>query len=93
MPAAPVSDNEPARLASLRRMLAAGAPDAEALDRVTRTAQRLFCTPIALISLVERDRQWFKSCIGLSVHETRRDVSFCAHAILQNDSPVVKDEN
>ena len=91
MPAAPTPENEPARLDSLRRMLAAGAPDGKAFDRVTRAAQRLFGTPIALISLVEQDRQWFKSCIGLTVHESPRDVSFCAHAILQHEPLVVED--
>ena len=91
MPAAPIPENEPARLDSLRRMLAAGAPDGKAFDRVTRAAQRLFGTPIALISLVDHDRQWFKSCIGLTVHETPREASFCAHAILHDEPLVVED--
>ena len=90
MLAAPTPENEPARLESLRRMLAAGAPDGRDFDRVTRAAQRLFRTPVALISLVERDRQWFKSCIGLSVRETPREMSFCAHAILQQEPFVVE---
>jgi diguanylate cyclase (GGDEF)-like protein len=91
MPAAPIPEDEPARLESLRRMLAAGAPDGKAFDRVTRAALQLLDTPIALISLVEQDRQWFKSCIGLTVHETPREVSFCAHAILQDEPFVVED--
>jgi GAF domain-containing protein len=48
-------------------------------------AKRLFGVPIALVSLVDNDRQWFKSCIGLSVSETARDISFCGHAILGNE--------
>jgi diguanylate cyclase (GGDEF)-like protein len=91
MAAAPIPENEPARLESLRRMLAAGAPDGEAFDRVTRAALHLLDTPIALISLVDQDRQWFKSCIGLTVHETPREISFCAHAILQDEPFVVED--
>lgn len=54
----------------------------ERFDRVTRMAKRLFGTPIALVSLVDEDRQWFKSCVGLDATETPRDVSFCGHAIL-----------
>ncbi len=54
-------------------------------------AADLFDVPIALVSLVDKDRQWFKSCIGLGVAETGRDVSFCAHAILSDDVLVVPD--
>lgn len=91
MLAAPIPENESARLDSLRRMLANCAPDGEAFDRVTRAAQRVFGTPVAVISLVEHDRQWFKSCIGLTVRETPRDISFCAHAILQDEPLIVED--
>ena len=91
MLAAPIPENESARLESLRRMLASCAPNEEALDRVTRAARRMFGTPIALISLVDQDRQWFKSCIGLSVRETPRDISFCGHAILQEQPLIVED--
>ncbi|HTS52743.1 MAG TPA: sensor domain-containing diguanylate cyclase [Burkholderiales bacterium] len=91
MLAAPIPENESARLESLRRMLASYAPEEEALDRVTRAARRMFGTPIALISLVEQDRQWFKSCIGLSMRETPRDISFCGHTILQKQPLIVED--
>jgi len=91
MLAAPLPENESARLDSLRRMLASCRLDVTAFDRVTRTARRLFDTPIALISLVERDRQWFKSCLGLSVRESPRDISFCGHAILQDEALIVED--
>ncbi|UHM89234.1 GGDEF domain-containing protein [Rahnella victoriana] len=57
----------------------------ERFDRLTRLARRLFDVPIALVSLVDVNRQWFKSCQGLAATETSRDVSFCAHAILQDD--------
>lgn len=88
---APIPENERERLASLRRMQLLATPDEESFDRVTRTAQRLFNVPIALVSLVDEHRQWFKSCIGLSVRETPREVSFCGHAILGDALFVIED--
>lgn len=88
---APFPPDEGARIASLRRMQLLSTPDEEAFDRVTRTAQRLFKVPIALLSLVDAERQWFKSCIGLPVRETPREVSFCGHAILGEELFVVED--
>ena len=88
---APIPENDSARVESLQRMLLSCIPNEEALDRVTRTAQRLFGSPIVLITLVDRDRQWFKSCIGLSVRETPRAISFCGHAIVQEELLIVED--
>jgi diguanylate cyclase (GGDEF)-like protein len=90
---APIPHDEPDRIASLRRMLLLASPDEEAFDRVTRTAQRLFDVPITLVSLIDANRQWFKSCIGLPVRETGRDVSFCGHAIMAREIFVVEDAN
>lgn len=66
------------------------APD-ERFDRLTRMARRLFDVPIALVTLVDSNRQWFKSCQGLGILETPRDISFCGHAILGDDVFVIPD--
>lgn len=65
--------------------------DEARFDRLTRLAQQLFQVDIALISLVAKDLQWFKSRQGLEVAQTERDISFCSHAILQDDVFVVPD--
>ncbi|HVE11612.1 MAG TPA: sensor domain-containing diguanylate cyclase [Paraburkholderia sp.] len=83
--------NEAARLASLRSLSILDTPAEERFDRLTRLAKRLFGVPIALVTLVDSERQWFKSCVGLGVSETSRDVSFCGHAILSDDLLLVDD--
>lgn len=88
---APIPSNEPVRLATLRALRLLDTPGEEQFDRVTRVACRLFNVPIALVSLIDQNRQWFKSCIGLSVAETSRNISFCGHAILHDDVLVIPD--
>jgi diguanylate cyclase (GGDEF)-like protein/PAS domain S-box-containing protein len=75
--------DEAERLALLRAYQRAGAtrPDDPELDRITRLAARLFNAPVALLSLVEQERQTFVSRVGLEMRETPREVSFCAHAL------------
>ena len=82
---APIPPNEERRLASLRSLELLDTPPEERFDRITRVAAELFGVPIALISLVDANRQWFKSCYGFDIRETPRDISFCAHAILDQD--------
>ena len=77
----PVPIDEESRISSLVKLDVLDTPPEERFDRITRLAQRLFDVPIALISLVDKRRQWFKSKQGLVASETSRDVSFCAHAI------------
>lgn len=81
-------EDEFARLERLRSLEILDTPPEERFDRLTRMAKKLFDVPIALVSLVDENRQWFKSCMGLDVSETPRDISFCGHSIL-GDEPFV----
>jgi len=76
----PTDENE--RLAALRGLDILDTPAEERFDRYTRLAAAVFRVPTVLVSLVDRDRQWFKSAHGLDAQETPRDQAFCAHAIL-----------
>ncbi len=89
MKSAPIPDNDQERLRVLDALDLVYSPAEERFDRITRVARRLFDVPIVLISLVTRDKQWFKSCQGLDVKETGREISFCGHAIIQDDTFVV----
>ncbi|QOL25447.1 sensor domain-containing diguanylate cyclase [Thalassotalea sp. LPB0316] len=86
-----IPDNELERLQALHALKILDTEPEERFDRLTRMARRLFNVPIALVSLVDEDRQWFKSCFGLPVKETGRDVSFCGHAILSDECLVIED--
>lgn len=88
---ATLPDNEKERLASLQRMNLLSTPRESDLDRITRTVKKFFRADAALLSLIDGDRQWFKSRIGTNVTETPRDVSFCAHAIHGSNVFVVED--
>ena len=91
MTAPPIPEDERSRLHALRELNILDTPPEERFDRLTRLARRLFNVPIALVSLVDEDRQWFKSNAGLEITETPRVNSFCAHAINQNDVFTVRD--
>jgi phosphoribosyl 1,2-cyclic phosphodiesterase/CheY-like chemotaxis protein len=88
---APSPPDEAARLRALHELGILDSGPEERFDRITRLAQRVFDVPIALVSLVDADRQWFKSRQGLGLHETHRDLSFCAHAIHDDSVFVVSD--
>jgi anti-sigma regulatory factor (Ser/Thr protein kinase) len=86
-----VTIDETARLAALRRYRILDTKPERAFDDLTLLASHICATPMALITLVDTDRQWFKSRVGVSVAETSRTVSFCARAIEQRDLFVIPD--
>ena len=88
---APVLPNEAKRLKVLWQYDVLDTVPEEVFDDLTELAARICEAPIALITLVDENRQWFKSRIGVSVNETSRDVSFCAYAVTQNDLFIVPD--
>ncbi|MFT5643983.1 MAG: diguanylate cyclase (GGDEF)-like protein/PAS domain S-box-containing protein [Janthinobacterium sp.] len=91
MSQAPLPSDETARLALLHSLDLLDTSAEPFFDRITRLAAIALQVPIALISLVDTQRQWFKSRVGLSVCETPRASSFCAHAILQQGPFIVAD--
>lgn len=83
--------DEQRRLQTLRSLNVLDTLPEERFDRLTRIAKRMFGVPIALVSLVDENRQWFKSCMGISANETPRDMSFCGHAILGDEVLIILD--
>ncbi len=90
MEKAPLPENEAQRLEALRSLKILDTPPEERFDRITRLAMHLFDAPIVLLSLLDANRQWFKSCQGLSVSEIPRDISFCGHTILGEDIMLIQ---
>ncbi len=88
---ASVPEDEERRLASLHELSILDTEPEERFDRITRLAAAVFDVPIALVSLVDKDRQWFKSCHGISATETSREVSFCAHVVCNRETMLVSD--
>lgn len=86
-----VPENEASRLESLKRLSLLDTALEERFERVTRLASRLIGCPIAAISLIDSDRQWFKSVQGLESSGTSRDISFCGHTILSDETMIVED--
>ena len=87
----PPREHEVARIEVLGRYQIIGTPPEECFENITRLAAYVCGTPIALISFIDQDRQWFKSKVGWDVDEIPRNVSLCAHTILQSEVVVVPD--
>ena len=88
---APLPANEVERLEALRRYKILDTPTEVAFDRITSLAARLFDVPIALLSLVDESRAWFKSCYGFELREVQRDATICSLALLSDDVLVIPD--
>ena len=87
---APLPPSEGPRLVALRSLAILDTAPEAVFDTITQIAAQMFSVPIALVSLVDSSRQWFKSRVGLDATETPRDVSFCSHDILQRGVFVVE---
>lgn len=83
--------NEKQRVEHLLALKILDTAPEERFDNITQLTSQIFSTPIALITLVDEDRQWFKSKCGLDVEETSREVSFCGHVVAEGQSMVVED--
>lgn len=91
MQIAPLPTDEAERLQELRSYGVLDTQPEQAFDDITEIARALAETPVAIVSLVDENRQWFKSCLGLDAQETPRNVAFCSHAILQRTPLIVPD--
>lgn len=91
MKPAPVPTDETARLERIQELGLLDTPPEERFDRITRIATRLFSVPISTVSLIDKDREFYKSCQGLNEREGDRAVSFCGHAMWEDDVFVISD--
>src|SRR5207247_7679485 len=90
MRAAPIPDNEAARLETLRQYQVLDTDSEETFDDLTRLAAYVCQTPTALISLVDANRQWFKARVGIQARETPRNISFCGHAVMRRGCFIIE---
>lgn len=88
---APIPKDETERLKSLHNLGLLDTPTEERFDRITKLALSLFNVPISTVTLIDSQREWFKSCQGLSQMEGRRAISFCGHAMVAEDVFVIPD--
>ncbi len=88
---APLPHDEAERLRALHRYEILDTLPEQIFDDLTLLAAQICGAPIALVTLIDADRQWFKSRVGLTVAETSRDIAFCAHAILEPETFIVRD--
>lgn len=87
----PLPANEALRLEALIRYGILDTPPEASFDNITRLAAQICQTPMAVITLIDANRQWFKSKLGITVSETPRELAFCAYTILQSDLFIIND--
>jgi GAF domain-containing protein len=75
--------DEPGRLAALHRYEILDTPKESSFERITGLVKTVLNVPMCAVSLIDTDRQWFKSCVGLTVSQTTRNISFCTHTIME----------
>jgi diguanylate cyclase (GGDEF)-like protein len=92
MKIAPLPEDEAQRLQALRDLCVLDTPPEPAFDALTALAAQLFDVPVALVSLIDESRQWFKSAHGLHLRETRRDVALCTHTIIAPQGRMVVED-
>ncbi len=91
MKKAPTPPNEDARLCAVLDLKILDTKSEERFDKITKKAIELFHTPISTITVVDKDREWYKSAQGLYTKEAPRDISFCGHALLREDLLIIED--
>lgn len=91
MQEAKIPPNEQQRLAHLQNLNILDTPSEERFDRITRILCRVLDVPVAAISLIDENRQWFKSIRGVDITETPRCIAFCAHTILEERTLIIPD--
>ncbi len=91
MKKAPIPNNELKRIVSLYALDLLDTPPEERFDRLTSCATKIFHVPISTLTLIDANREWFKSCQGLSKTEGDRAISFCGHALVEDEILIIKD--
>lgn len=91
MQLAPIPENERQRLEAVQRLGILDTQPEERFDRLTTAARQQLHAPISTISIIDQDREWYKSCQGVGLKEGARDISFCGHAMLSSHVFIVED--
>src|SRR3989344_6629191 len=91
MKEAPIPKDELKRIASVYALDILDTPPEERFDRLTKSATLIFHVPISTLTIIDANREWFKSCQGLEATEGDRAISFCGHALVENEILVVPD--
>jgi len=87
----PIPENEKERLLAVLELGILDTASEERFDKITREAVKYFNVPMSMISIIDKEREWYKSCVGVRSRESPRAVSFCGHALLAKDVFIVED--